>query len=117
KPHLPPKPHAPHRPPAPYDPFAPKTLAQLQAEASATGAAGLAPIVKQITDAINARSAAGQSAIGGLTKSLGGLFSQAGPQTAAAYQQAQTAQSGINSQLANRLTAYGGNLAAEQGKN
>jgi hypothetical protein len=115
RPHAPPlrPPHAP-TPPHVLDPLAPLTDAQLSARASADVHAQLDPILKQISDAINARSASGQSAIRGTTSALGSLFSQAAPATAAAFSEARGAQSAADNALADRLAGFGKNLAGEQ---
>jgi hypothetical protein len=115
KPKLPPKPHPPVRQHV-NDPFAPRSDAQLQSLAGSMVQSQLAPIIKQIQDAIAARSVSGQQAIGGLTQSLGGLFAQAAPQTQAAFSEAQGAQSSTNNALADRLGSFGKGLSAEQGQ-
>jgi hypothetical protein len=115
RPKLPPKPKPPVRPKPPPDPFAPLSDAQLQSQASAQVQALIGPIIQQIKDAFAQRSAAGSQAITGYTNALAGLLGKAGPQTAAAYQEAEGAQSAANNALANRLSSFGSNLAAQQG--
>jgi hypothetical protein len=99
------------------DPLAPLSDQQLRARALGLAQEQLGPILAQIQRAIEARSQAGQSAIRGYTQALGGLWQGAAPQTAAAYNQAIGQQSGVNSELANRLGSFGQNLGGElQGK-
>jgi hypothetical protein len=87
----------------------------LQAQAGGLVQGQLGPIIAAIRAAIEGRSQSGQAAIQGYTQQLGNLFSQAAPQTAAAYGQAQTAQSGLNTALANRLGSFGQGQQAEVG--
>src|ERR1043165_1376697 len=84
------------------DPLAPLSDAVLRQRAMALTQQQLAPILAQIRGAIEARSRSGEAAILGNTQALGNLFSQAAPQTAAAYAQANQAVSGANTELANR---------------
>lgn len=97
------------------DPFAPLSDQQLQQRAQQLFQQSLDPVLAQIRSAIEARSQAGQAAIQGLTQALGGLYAQAAPQAAAAYGQAQAAQSGLNTALANRLGSFGQANAGEVG--
>lgn len=108
---------APVRPVRPHfvDPFAPQTDAQLQAQAGAYSKEQLQAASAIIEAAMGRRSAAGQAAISGLTQQLGGLWQGAAGATKGAYDQATAAQSGINSQLANRLGSFGQNLQGEVG--
>jgi hypothetical protein len=97
------------------DPFAPTSDAELQARAQAMANAQTSPLLQQLQQAIEARSRSGSAAIGGYTKELGNLFSNVAPQTAGIYNQAIQSQSGINSQLADRLGAFGQGLQGEVG--
>jgi len=97
----------------PFDPLAPLSDAALQQRAQSLTTAQLAPIIAQIRAAIEQRSQSGQQAIQGYTQALGNLWQSAGPQTAAAYQQATQAVGSANSELANRLGSFGQNLGGE----
>lgn len=89
------------------DPFAPRPDAALRSQAQSEANSQTSPLLQQLQQAIEARSQSGSNAIGGYTKSLEGLFSNVAPQTAGIYNQAIQAQSGVNSELANRLGNFG----------
>lgn len=95
------------------DPFAPLTDAELQARAAAQAAGTYGPQAAAIQAAIEARSRAGMSAIGGLTNQLGGLWQGVAPQTGQIYGQARADQGRVNTELANRLGSFGQGLQSE----
>lgn len=97
------------------DPFSPLTDAQLNERASASVRSQLDPIIAQIRAGIEARSRFGQAAIGGLTNSLGGLLSSAGPQSQGIYDRARATEAQASSGLAAALGQFGTNLSGEQG--
>lgn len=97
------------------DPLAPISDKDLRARALGLTNEATGPLLAALQKAIEARSASGQAAIRGTTGALAGLLAPMAGQTQAAYGQAQQAQSQVNSELANRLGAFGQNLASEQG--
>ena len=109
-----PRPKAPVRKKV-FDPFAPISDADLRARAMSMTNEQLGPILENIRRLYAERSAQGQAAIRGTTSALGNLFAQAAPQTAAAYGEATKSVNATNSELANRLGAFGQNLGAEVG--
>lgn len=91
-------------------PAAPLTIQQ-QAQAI------LDPVSKSITDAINARVQAQQTAIGGYSKDLAGLMGQYAPASKQIYGEAQAGQAATDAALGQTLTGQGQSGQAELAAN
>lgn len=91
----------------PYNPLAPLSQKQLNQMAQRYAQAQYGPVLSQINKDYAQRAQAGASAIAGSTNQLAQALAPIAGQTHAIYGQAQQAQAGLDTGLANRLTAAG----------